>query len=211
MEFNAAAEKQLAELESKYGLPKAIELYTPDGQKQPVTVKDNAGVIINSGTPQLQTFAIIEFSDQMRDLSNRAKLDDDVFTIVEETATPNGGLTKFYQHIANTMFYPAEARKKGVVGKVFVEFVVQEDGSITNVKVLNGIGMGCDEEAMRAIASFPDKWIPGKNEGIAVKQRMVLPITFKLNGENSAPDNNGPAPKGSIHELVVEGQKPNGE
>lgn len=186
------AEKQLAGMESKYGAPKHIEFYTPDATPL-------SGV---------KTFAIIEYDDLMNDISNQSKLDGDVYTVVEDTAIPNGGLPKFYEHIAKKMLYPAEARKNGIVGKVFVEFVVQPDGSLTNIKTLKGIGMGCDEEAMRAIASYPDKWIPGKNGGVDVKQRMVLPITFKLDGQNGTSDNNVTAPEGSINELVVVGANP---
>ena len=61
----------------------------------------------------------------------------------------------------------------------FVQFVVDKDGSITDVKAVKGIGAGCDEEAVRVIKTSP-KWSPGKQRGRAVKVRMILPITFKL-------------------------------
>ncbi len=67
----------------------------------------------------------------------------------------------------------------GIEGKVFVEFVVDKDGTITNVKAIKGIGAGCDEEAKRVIEGAP-KWSPGKQRGRPVKVRMILPITFKL-------------------------------
>jgi protein TonB len=67
----------------------------------------------------------------------------------------------------------------GTEGKVFVQFVINKDGSISDVVAIKGIGAGCDEEAVRIIQSSP-QWTPGKQRGKPVKQRMVLPITFKL-------------------------------
>jgi protein TonB len=67
----------------------------------------------------------------------------------------------------------------GIDGKVFVEFVINKDGSISDVRAVKGIGAGCDEEAVRVVQGAPS-WTPGKQRGKPVKQRMVLPITFKL-------------------------------
>jgi protein TonB len=67
----------------------------------------------------------------------------------------------------------------GVEGKVFVQFVIGKDGSISDVKVIKGIGAGCDEEAIRIVQSSP-AWNPGKQRGKPVKQRYTLPIQFKL-------------------------------
>jgi protein TonB len=92
----------------------------------------------------------------------------------------------------------------GIEGKVFVEFVVQTDGSISDVNVRNGIGAGRDQEAVNVIASSP-KWVPGKNKGVAVKQRMVLPIAFKLSG--SAAKEVTKAESGAMEEMVVVGEQ----
>jgi protein TonB len=67
----------------------------------------------------------------------------------------------------------------GVEGKVFVQFVVDKDGTLTDIKAVKGIGAGCDEEAVRVLKAAP-KWKPGKQRGRPVKVRMILPITFKL-------------------------------
>jgi protein TonB len=66
-----------------------------------------------------------------------------------------------------------------VEGKVFVQFVIDKDGSPSDITVLKGIGSGCDEEAVRVIKNMP-KWTPGKQRGRPVKVRMSLPIVFKL-------------------------------
>lgn len=104
---------------------------------------------------------------------------DEIFTIVEESAAPKGGMGAFYTYVKDKMKYPPQARRMGIDGKVFVEFVINKDGSITDVKAVKGIGAGCDEEAVRVVQGAP-KWTPGKQRGKPVKQRMVLPITFKL-------------------------------
>jgi len=104
---------------------------------------------------------------------------EEIFTIVEDPASPIGGMTAFYQYVGDKIKYPPQARRMGVEGRVFVEFVIDEDGSITEVRAVKGIGAGCDEEAVRILQAAP-KWKPGKQRGKPVKQRMVLPITFKL-------------------------------
>lgn len=102
-----------------------------------------------------------------------------IFVVVEETAVPVGGLPAFYEYVLKNLKYPAQARRMDVEGRVFVEFVIEKDGSITDVKAIKGIGAGCDEEAVRVVTNSP-KWKAAKQRGKAVRQRMVLPITFKM-------------------------------
>lgn len=104
---------------------------------------------------------------------------DEIFTIVEEQPTPNGGMGAFYQFVKKNLKYPSQARRMGIEGKVFVQFVVDKDGTITDVQAIKGIGAGCDEEAIRVLKNHP-KWKPGKQRGRPVRVRMVIPITFKL-------------------------------
>ncbi len=102
-----------------------------------------------------------------------------VFTIVETPSEPMDGFEAFYRYIGERIKYPAQARRMGVEGKVFVEFVVNKDGSLTEFQLVKGIGAGCDEEAIRVLQSAP-RWKPGKQRGRPVRQKMILPITFKL-------------------------------
>lgn len=104
---------------------------------------------------------------------------DEVFTIVEQQPEYPGGMAAFYQFIQKKLKYPSQARRMGIEGKVFVQFVVDKKGNITEVMAVKGIGAGCDEEAIRVIRTSP-KWKAGKQRGKAVKVRMILPITFKL-------------------------------
>ncbi len=104
---------------------------------------------------------------------------DEIFTIVEQKPSPVGGLQAFYQYVSENMKYPQAASRINVQGRVFVQFVVEKDGSLTDIQVVKGIGAGCDEEAIRVLESAPN-WVPGKQRGRPVRVRMILPIVFKL-------------------------------
>ncbi len=104
---------------------------------------------------------------------------DQIFVIVEENAQPKGGLSEFYQFVSSNIKYPAQARRLNVEGRVYVEFIIGKDGKISDATAVKGIGAGCDEEAVRIIMAAPS-WNPAKQRGKPVRQRMVLPITFKL-------------------------------
>lgn len=104
---------------------------------------------------------------------------DQIFTIVEESATPKGGMAAFYKFVSDKIKYPPQARRMGIEGRVFVEFVIGKDGTLSEVRAIKGIGAGCDEEAVRIVQSAPP-WNPGKQRGKPVKQRYTLPIIFKL-------------------------------
>ncbi len=98
----------------------------------------------------------------------------EIFFVVEEMPELIGGLRELQQKIN----YPQMAKMAGVEGRVTVQFVVNEEGSVTDAVVLKGIGAGCDEEALRAVLS--SKFKPGKQRGKPVKVKMSLPVTFKL-------------------------------
>lgn len=105
--------------------------------------------------------------------------EDEVFTIVETNPSFPGGEAAMYKYLGKNMKYPPIARDNNIQGRVYVSFVVEKDGSITDVRVLRGIGGGCDEEAKRVVKSMP-KWSAGRQRGKAVRVRFNLPILFKL-------------------------------
>ena len=105
--------------------------------------------------------------------------EQEIFQIVEEMPAYPGGDQKLMEYVATNIKYPQIARETGIQGRVFVGFVVEPDGSVSNVKVLRGIGGGCDEEAMRVVKSMP-KWKPGKQRGKAVRVSYQIPVFFKL-------------------------------
>lgn len=104
---------------------------------------------------------------------------DEIFIVVEESAEPQNGMVEFYKLASSNLRYPAQARRMGVEGRVFVQFVVAKDGSLQDIEVIKGIGSGCDEEAVRILGLSPH-WKPAKQRGKPVKQRIVLPIFFKM-------------------------------
>lgn len=102
-----------------------------------------------------------------------------VYMVVEQAPEFPGGVTAMMKFISQNMRYPSQARRMGTEGSVFVEFVVDQSGTITGAKLLKGIGSGCDEEAIRVIQKMPP-WKPGKQNGKPVKVRFVLPVKFVL-------------------------------
>ena len=104
---------------------------------------------------------------------------DDVLIFAETQPSFPGGLEAFYRYVGQSVHYPRQAVQRGVSGKVFIEFVVDKDGSLSDIRVAKGIGAGCDEEALRVIKNAP-RWNPGKQRGRAVRVRMMVPITFSL-------------------------------
>jgi TonB family protein len=132
-----------------------------------------------------QSFVILQKGDKTNMLSEMTAKDGEIFTIVEESASPEGGFPALYEYITANLKYPEEAKMKGVEGKVFVEFTVNKDGTLQDIHATKGIGAGCDSEAVRVMNGSP-KWIPASQRGKTVRQRMVLPITFKLNANSVA-------------------------
>ncbi len=104
---------------------------------------------------------------------------EEIFTFVEDYPEFPGGDKALREYILNNIKYPEVARTSGITGTVYVQFVVEKDGSISDVKVVRGIGGGCDEEAVRVVKSMP-RWKPGKQRGQPVRVYFTLPIEFKL-------------------------------
>ncbi|MCU0326569.1 MAG: TonB family protein [Spirosomaceae bacterium] len=107
------------------------------------------------------------------------KEDNTIFTAVEMQPSFVGGLSEFYKFLNKNLKYPSAAQRANTEGKVYMSFVVEKDGSISDVNVLKGIGFGCDEEALRVIRMMP-KWIAGQQNGRNVRVKFTMPVTFKL-------------------------------
>lgn len=106
--------------------------------------------------------------------------DKQVFIVIEQQPEFPGGEKELDKFLSENIKYPRQAIEDSIQGKVFVTFVVEKDGKITDARVLRGIGGGCDEEALRVIKKMP-KWIPGKQRGKAVRVQFNLPIAFIIN------------------------------
>jgi protein TonB len=109
-----------------------------------------------------------------------AEKDDKIFMVVEDSPTFPGGEAEMMRYISNNIEYPTMEKENGIEGKVVVNFVVNENGSISNIKILKGVTKGLNEEAKRVVKTMPN-WEPGEQRGKPVKVRVNLPIRFSLN------------------------------
>lgn len=105
----------------------------------------------------------------------------EIFTVVEESPGFPGGDEARIKFLQENIKYPTMARESGIQGTVYVTFVVEKGGNVTDVKILRGIGGGCDEEAIRVIKAMP-KWNAGKQRGKPVRVQFNMPIKFTLAG-----------------------------
>ncbi|MBC8153950.1 MAG: TonB family protein [Bacteroidetes bacterium] len=103
----------------------------------------------------------------------------EVFTVVEQNPVFPDGIPGLMYYVAHNLRYPAEAQKAKIQGEVFVKFIVAATGAVNGVRVIKGIGKGCDEEAVRVVSQMP-KWTPAKQYGKPVSVEYVLPIQFAL-------------------------------
>ncbi|HRS54282.1 MAG TPA: energy transducer TonB [Bacteroidales bacterium] len=158
----------------------------PPPKPEPVTtliniVEDNVivenDILVN--TEADQTTEVSNYVAPVETPGEQVVQEEEIFTIVEEQPSFPGGEEARIKFIASNIKYPQIARENGIEGKVFVTFVVEKDGSITNVKLLRDIGGGCGEEAIRVVKAMP-KWIPGKQRGQPVRVQFNMPINFVL-------------------------------
>lgn len=106
--------------------------------------------------------------------------DDVVYKVVEQSAEYPGGFTALTAFLKNNLEYPATAKEEGLQGKVFVSFIVEKDGSLSDVKVLKDkVGGGANEAAIKVVSAMPH-WLPAMQDGKTVRCQYTLPISFKL-------------------------------
>ena len=119
-------------------------------------------------------------------INDMGKDGKEIFDVVETQPNPSGGMQGWNQYLAANLRYPEEAKRLGIAGTVIVVFVVNTDGSLSDIDILRGVGGGTDEEAIRVIQNAP-KWSPGMQRGTAINTRMRLPIKFKLADDENKP------------------------
>ena len=122
----------------------------------------------------------IEDTESDEDLEIVEEDDEEVFMVVENMPEFPGGDLGLMKYIQKNVKYPPIAKEYNITGKVFISFVVDKSGSVTNVKVVRGVDKNLDAEAVRVIKSLP-KYKPGKQRGKAVKVMFTVPINFTLN------------------------------
>lgn len=141
--------------------------------KNDVKVTDEP--LFNSEDDQNKAVKITNYDDE-----EKAVPEEQVFFIVEDMPSFQGkGQDGFRTYISQNLKYPEIAQENGIQGKVFVSFVVEADGRVTNVKVVRGVDPALDKEAVRVVSSSP-RWTPGKQRGKPVRVSFTFPIIFQL-------------------------------
>ena len=173
-----------------------IESVKPDETAAVQAQSQSQGTV----TTQSQTALTRPQQGKPEKVTYKGKLTDEadpnVFEVVEKMPVfPNGGMPGLMKYLSDNIRYPEAAKVAGIQGRVTVQFVVDKDGSITNVETLRGVDAELDKEAIRVISSMP-KWIPGMQKGKAVKVRYTVPVMFRLPNEPV---------EGKVNEIVVKG------
>jgi TonB family protein len=116
---------------------------------------------------------------ELSEAISKQQSDNEIFMVVEKMPEFPGGEKALNRFLNDSLQYPDAARESGIQGTVYLSFIVNKDGSVTNARVLRGIGGGCDEEAIRVVKSMPN-WLPGKQRGKPVRVQFNLPVKFSL-------------------------------
>lgn len=109
----------------------------------------------------------------------KVSVKDDVLAICEKMPKFPGGIEELRPYIKKTMSYPNSAAKKGIQGRVIATFIIEKDGSVSNVKIEKSLDPDCDAQVIKIIKGMP-KWIPGEQRGHKVRVRYTLPFVFKI-------------------------------
>lgn|SRR5574344_1063229 len=116
---------------------------------------------------------------QEKGVAKPAVADSSIFVYVEQAPEFPGGKEALSNFLTQEVHYPLEALQKGIEGTVFLRFVVEKNGSISQVKVVKEVGGGCTEEAIRVVEKMP-RWKPGTQNGKPVRVQFTLPLKFQL-------------------------------
>src|SRR5690554_4517484 len=148
-----------------------------------------------------------DVDDNQKTSDNSSVPTEDIFVVVEQQPEYPDGVEAMMKFLVDSVRYPIEAQEKGIQGRVIVNFVVNKDGSITDVNVVRGVDPSIDAEAVRVIESMP-KWKPGKQRGKEVNVRYTLPVSFKLDNEPLSEQQKQELQK--IKDSMVESKFPGG-
>ena len=126
---------------------------------------------------------IITTVKHQEEIDNEPLSQPDVFDKVDEMPNFPDGMAGLMQYLSTNVRYPKDAKESGTQGSVIVSFIVEKDGSISNAKVTKPTYSSLDEEALRVVSAMP-KWVPGKQNGEAVRVKYAVPVSFRLKGED---------------------------
>lgn len=166
----------------QYVAPEVVE-NTENETPPPTTEEIEVAVISTATNPGADVTSIAEVPPAVAPPAEvkvaEVEESNEAFLSVEVNPTFAGGVSEMYKFLNKTLKYPSAAQRANVSGRVYMTFIVEKDGSITDVQVLKSVGFGLDEEATRAIKLMP-KWIPGKQNGRNVRVKFTMPVIFKL-------------------------------
>jgi TonB family protein len=148
-----------------FGMPQERETMEHKADHTPAQADDNEEPPLD---PEVKPMDNVQKQEQ-----------SEIFTAVEQQAEFIGGMSKFSDYLSKNLKYPAAAQRAKYSGKVYIQLVVNKDGTAQDIQVLKSAGFGCDEEALRCLQAIP-KWSPGTQSGIPVRSRLTLPINFQL-------------------------------
>ena len=127
----------------------------------------------------MSLMAVFCFSTVSAQKTVVSKKNQKVYDVVEQMPEYPGGIAAMYEYLMQNMKYPEDAKKQKVEGRVIASFVVETDGTISDVKVVRKVFPSLDAEAIRVLEAMP-KWIPGKQSGKPVRVKYAVPMNFKL-------------------------------
>lgn len=153
--------------------------------------------------PALFLFSVFIINVNAQNKSNKK---GDVYFVTEEMPEYPGGDKALRDDIARTIEYPVVAIENGIQGKVYVSFILNEQGKITNTKIVRGVDVSLDKEALRVMNVLDKTWIPGKEKGKAVKVSYTVPINFALdpNKNNESAKSSTSKKKDDVYFVVEE-------
>jgi TonB family protein len=143
-----------------------------------IDAKKSGGNAVTGERPLPETVSV-SVTKSKRNARNDTDYEDMVLTGVEQMPSYPGGADKMHKFLAENISYPQQAVESGIQGTVYVSFVVRKNGKLDEIKILSGIGGGCDEEASRIVKLMP-RWTPGKKDGKLVDVLYTMPIVFRL-------------------------------
>jgi protein TonB len=160
----------------KFLPPKVTDKEIVDEEKMPTQEEIKQ---VDTGAENIEGTGEVIFDIPVEEVVKKDNDEDIIFTVVEQQAEFPGGFEAMGKFLGKNMKYPAQARRMGVEGSVYVSFVIDRDGNISDPQIIKGISAECDKEAIRVVKLMPP-WKPGKQNGKPVRCRFVLPIKFKL-------------------------------
>ncbi len=143
-------------------------------------LEDNTarGVVNQEGSDDADKFKAVQEAVIVKEPEPAPK-EEEIFVAVEQQAEFPGGMAALMKWLSNNIRYPEAAQQNDVQGRVIVKFVVEKDGSVSQVQILKGVDKDLDKEALRVVNKMP-KWQAGKNNGVAVRSYFTLPVNFRL-------------------------------